>query len=44
MYVDPDQLRELKDSTRLNTFIPTKVDVEKPEFESESFVAAVFVK
>ena len=44
MYVDPDQLRELKDSTRLNTFIPTKVDVEKPEFESESFRVFIFRK
>ena len=42
MYVDPDQLRDLQESTGFATYIPTKVDVEKPEFESESFRVFIF--
>ena len=42
MYVDPDQLRDLQESTGFSTYIPTKVDVEKPEFESESFRVFIF--
>ena len=42
MYVDPDQLRDLQESTGLSSFVPTKVDVEKPEFESESFRVFLF--
>jgi len=41
-YVDPDQLRELRYKSGLRTFIPTKVDVEKPEFESEAWRVFVF--
>ena len=41
-YVDPDQLRELRYRSGLRTFIPTKVDVEKPEFESESWRVFIF--
>ena len=42
MYVDPDQLRDIQESGGVQTFIPTKVDVEKPEFESESFRVFIF--
>merc|ERR1712018_1097079 len=42
MYVDPDQLRDLQESTGFSTYIPTKVDVEKPEFEAESFRVFIF--
>lgn len=44
MYVDPDQLRDLGESSGLQTFVGTKVDIEKPEFESESFRVFVFRK
>merc|ERR1739844_695557 len=43
MYVDLDQLRDLQDQG-LSTYVPTKVDVEKPEFESESFRVFIFRK
>jgi len=36
-YVDPDEMRDLRFKTGLRSFIPVKVDVEKPEFESEAF-------
>jgi len=36
-YVDPDELRNLKKSSGLKSFIPSTVDVEKPEFEAEAF-------
>ena len=42
MYVDPDQLRDFQESAGLSTFVPTRVDVEKPEFESESFRVFIF--
>lgn len=42
MYVDPDQLRDLHEWSGLQTFIPVKVDVEKPEFESEPFRVFIF--
>ncbi len=42
MYVDPDQLRDLNDASGLRTFVSSKVDVEKPEFEAESFRVFVF--
>lgn len=44
MYVDPDQLRDLYQSNGFASYIPTKVDVEKPEFESESFRVFIFRK
>ena len=44
MYVDPDQLRDLYQSKGFASYIPTKVDVEKPEFESESFRVFIFRK
>ena len=44
MYVDPDQLRDLQESTGFFTFVPTRVDIEKPEFESESFRVFIFRK
>ena len=42
MYVDPDQLRDLSEMGILNTYVPTCIDVEAPEFESESFRVMVF--
>lgn len=42
MYVDPDQLRDLEESQGLQTYVAANVDVEKPEFESESFRVYVF--
>jgi len=42
MYVDPDQLRDFQESGAIHTFVSTKVDVEKPEFESESFRVFIF--
>ena len=44
MYEDPDQLRDLYQSKGFASYIPTKVDVEKPEFESESFRVFIFRK
>lgn len=44
MYVDPDQLRDLHQTNGFASYIPTKVDVEKPEFESESFRVFIFRK
>jgi len=41
-YVDPDELRDLKVRTGLNTFVPSTVDVEKPEFESEAFRVLIY--
>jgi len=41
-YVDHDQLRELRYRTGLRSYIPTRVDIEKPEFESESFRVFLF--
>merc|ERR1719422_2445709 len=32
-YADPDQLRELRYTRGLRAFVPTKVDIEKPEFD-----------
>ncbi|XP_023347214.1 phosphatidylinositol-glycan biosynthesis class X protein [Eurytemora carolleeae] len=36
-YVDPDELLDRKLRTGLNAYIPARVDIEKPEFESEAF-------
>jgi len=50
MYVDPDQLRDLRAMTGLKTYIPVAagtvggVDVEAPEWESEAFRVLVFRK
>jgi len=41
-YVDPDEMRDLRFKTGLRSFIPAKVDVEKPEFESEAFRVFIF--
>ena len=41
-YVDPDEMRDLRFKTGLRTFIPVKVDVEKPEFDSEAFRVYIF--
>ena len=41
-YVDPDEMRDLRFKTGLRTFIPVKVDVEKPEFDSEAFRVFIF--
>merc|ERR1711990_410232 len=41
-YVDPDQMRDLRYKAGLRAFIPTKVDIEKPEFESEAFRVFIF--
>merc|ERR1719145_68678 len=41
-YVDPDEMRDLRFKTGLRSFIPAKVDVEKPEFESEAFRVFLF--
>jgi len=41
-YVDPDELRDLQFKTGLSTYIPSTVDVEKPEFESEAFRVFIF--
>lgn len=42
MYVDLDQLRDISEAGGLQSFVPTKVDIEKPEFESESFRVFIF--
>ena len=42
MYVDPDQLRDLSEMGILKTYVPARIDVEAPEFESESFRVMVF--
>ena len=44
MYVDPDQLRDFREMTGLMTYVPTTVDVEKPEWEAEAFRVLVFRK
>jgi len=50
MYVDPDQLRDLRAMTGLKTYIPVAagtvggVDVEAPEWESEAFRVLIFRK
>ena len=41
-FIDPDQLREMRYRTGLRSLIPTTVDIEKPEFESESFRVFLF--
>jgi len=41
-YVDQDQIRDLRYKVGLRAFIPTKVDIEKPEFESEAFRVFLF--
>jgi len=42
MYVDPDQMRDIQAMGGLQAYIPTTVDVEKPEYESESFRVFIF--
>ena len=42
MYVDPDQLRDIQEMGGLQAYIPTTVDIEKPEYESESFRVFIF--
>uniref|UniRef100_A0A0K2THT6 Phosphatidylinositol-glycan biosynthesis class X protein n=1 Tax=Lepeophtheirus salmonis TaxID=72036 RepID=A0A0K2THT6_LEPSM len=42
MYVDPDQMRTLAHVNDNNFYIGVKVDVEKPEFESEAFRLFLF--
>ena len=41
-YVDPDEMRDLKARTGIRSFISVKVDVEKPEFESEAYRVFIF--
>jgi len=41
-YVDPDEMRELRARTGLRSYIPSRVDVEKPEFESEAYRVYIF--
>lgn len=41
-FVDPDEMRDLRHRTGLRSFIPSKVDIEKPEFESEAFRVYIF--
>merc|ERR1719369_1439071 len=41
-FVDPDEMRDLRYKVGLRAFIPTKVDIEKPEFESEAFRVFLF--
>ena len=42
MYVDPDQLRDVAEFTGLRTFTAARVDVEKPEYESQAFRLYIF--
>nr|ACO15466.1 Phosphatidylinositol-glycan biosynthesis class X protein precursor [Caligus clemensi] len=42
MYVDPDQMRSLSNKNGNQYYIGVKVDVEKPEFEPESFRLFLF--
>ena len=41
-YVDPDELRDLRTKSGLRSFIPAKVDIEKPEFEAEAYRVFLF--
>jgi len=41
-YADPDQLRDLRYSMGLRAHVPATVDIERPEFESESWRVFVF--
>ena len=41
-YIDPDQLRDLRYSRGLRAFVPASIDIEKPEFESESWRVFIF--
>jgi len=41
-FVDPDEMRDLRFRTGLRSYIATKVDVEKPEFESEAYRVYIF--
>ena len=41
-YVDPDEMRDIMFKTGLRSFIPVKVDVEKPELDSETFRVFIF--
>lgn len=40
--MDPNQLRDVSEFTGLRTFVNARVDVEKPEFESEAFRLFIF--
>jgi hypothetical protein len=42
MYVDTNELRDIGEFTGLRTLVTARVDVEKPEFESEAFRLFVF--
>lgn len=41
-YVDTDELRDLRTKTGLRSFVPARVDIEKPEFESEAYRVFLF--
>ncbi len=41
-YVDPDELRELRSKVGLRSLIPSKVDIERPEFEAEAYRVFLF--
>jgi hypothetical protein len=41
-YVDPDELRELRGKVGLRSLIPSKVDIERPEFEAEAYRVFLF--
>jgi len=40
--VDPDEMRDLRFKTGIRSYIPAKVDIEKPEFESEAYRVFIF--
>ena len=41
-YIDPDQLRDLRYSRGIRAHVPATIDIEKPEFESESWRVFIF--
>ena len=41
-YIDPDQLRDLRYSRGVRAYVPASIDIEKPEFESESWRVFIF--
>ena len=41
-YVDPDELRDLRTKSGLRSYIPAKVDIERPEFEAEAYRVFLF--
>ncbi len=42
MYVDPDQLRDLSEFTGMRAYTSARVDVEKPEMDSQAFRLYIF--